>query len=108
MHRALVLLLLVCVWGCSKPTAAGVCAELERSGVAKGCRQNVPQGLNRRAKEEFNFDLVSGKTGHVMSFEKANDYEATVNGYEAVAFAAGSHRYGSPNARIFVHLDSET
>lgn len=110
--RMTMLLLLVAasMVGCaSQPTAAEVCKKLESAGVAKGCKQNVPSAMNARAKEEYVFDLVApkGKTGHVLSFEKADDYDATVKAYEAMAMLAGSHRYGSSKARIFVQLNSE-
>lgn len=77
--------------------------------MAKDCKQSVPSAMNARAKEEYVFDLVApkGKTGHVLAFEKADDYDATVKAYEAMAMLAGSHRYGSEKARIFVQLNSE-
>jgi len=96
--------------GCgAKPTASEVCAKLVTVGVAQGCKQNVPTAMNARAKEEYVFDLVApkGKTGHVLAFEKAEDYDATVKAYEAMAMLAGSHRYGSAKAQIFVQLNSE-
>lgn len=106
----LLMLMLAPTVGCaSPPTAAEVCRKLENAGVAKGCKQNVPSAMNARAKEEYVFDLVvpKGKTGHVLSFEKGDDYDATVKAYEAMAILAGSHRYGSSKTRIFVQLNSE-
>jgi hypothetical protein len=93
----------------SKPTAASVCTKLEAAGVAKNCRPEVPKVINARASEEAVFDLPApaGKTGHVLAFAKAEDYAATVKAYEAAALLAGSHRYGSEKALIFVQLNSD-
>jgi hypothetical protein len=111
MNTTMLLALVVAMTGLgcqSKPTAADVCKKLERAGVAKGCKQSVPAAVNARAKEEYVFNLAApaGKTGHVLSFEKDDDYDATVKAYEAMAMLAGSHRYGSAKARIFVQLNS--
>lgn len=106
----LLMFVTVATVGCeAKPTAAEVCAKLAGAGVAAGCKQKVPAAMNARAKEEYVFDLVApkGKTGHVLAFEKADDYDATVKAYEGMAMLAGSHRYGSAKARIFVQLNSE-
>ena len=106
----LVMFLAASTAGCATPpTASEVCKKLESAGVAKGCKQTVPSAMNARAKEEYVFDLIApkGKTGHVLGFEKTDDYDATVKAYEAMAILAGSHRYGSAKARIFVQLNSE-
>lgn len=110
MTMLLILATVAATLGCqAKPTAAEVCAKLESAGVAKNCKQNVPSAVNARAKEEYVFNLVApaGKTGHVLAFDKADDYDATVKAYEAMAMLAGSHRYGSAKARIFVQFNSQ-
>lgn len=91
-----------------QPSPREACAKLEASGIARGCHETKPEGLGARAREVWTFDLpsVPGKGGNVFGFEKSDDYDATVKGFEGAAILAGPHRYGNPGARIFVQMNS--
>jgi hypothetical protein len=94
--------------GCSKPPSAmGACQKLQSEGVASGCREDKPGGPGAAATEEVVFDLPSlpGKTGQVMLFPTDEAYNAAVKAFEAAAFFAGPHRYGSAKTHIFVQMD---
>lgn len=109
-REMLLVVAVLTLFGCSShPSAAAVCKKLEAVGIAKSCKASAPAAINARASEEAVFDLVgvSGKTGHVLAFAKQDDFDATVKAYEAAAFLAGSHRYGSQRALVFVQLNSD-
>lgn len=94
--------------GCApKPTAGDVCKRLVEAGVAANCRQEQPRALTALATEKFDFDLpsVPGKTGQVMSFKDARDYNDTSEKFRAAAVLAGPHRYGSEKALIFLQMN---
>lgn len=105
-----VLSLVLLLVGCSKPQipASDVCTKLVAAGVASNCKTEPPGGLGAAASEHVVFDLpsVPGKTGQVLRFDKASDYEATSKAFDAAAVLAGRHRYGSASALIYVQLHS--
>lgn len=86
---------------------AELCRTLEQAGIAQGCERTLPGGISARARLRYDFDLVSvpGKGGSVLSFETADDYEATVSAYAEVAVLAGPHRYGNRDRLVFVQLN---
>lgn len=95
--------------GCApKPTAEAVCHQLEAAGQAKGCHQDKPEVFAARAKTKWVFDLprVAGKTGQVLDFANADDYQATVDAFTKAAMLAGPHRYGSSKALVFVQMNT--
>jgi len=89
-------------------SALGVCNKLQANGIAANCRAEKPSGLGIAAVEKVSFELpsVPGKTGQVLKFNKAIDYESTVRAFDSVALLAGPHRYGAEKALIFVQLNA--
>lgn len=99
--------LLGCGGPSAPPTAEQVCGALERSGIAANCTREVPAALSARARQRYDFDLVSlpGHGGAVMDFATPADFDATVAAYAEVAMLAGSHRYGNRESLIFVQMN---
>lgn len=89
------------------PTAQSVCADLVTAGIAVNCHRITPGGASARARERYDFDLVSvpGHGGAVMSFDTDEDYDWTVDFYARTAVFAGPHRYGNRARRIFVQMN---
>lgn len=109
LSRSLLVAVSLLAFGCGKkPTAMAVCEKLVVAGVAANCEAKPPGGLGAAALEHVVFDIPGGKTGQVMTFDKASDYTATTKAYDAAAVLAGRHRYGSESALTFVQLNSET
>lgn len=107
--RRLLFAFALLAFGCAKkPTAKAVCEKLVTAGVATACWTEPPGGLGAGALEHVVFDIPGGKTGQVLTFDKASDYTATVAAFDAAAVLAGRHRYGSESALTFVQLNSET
>ena len=91
----------------SPPTPESVCAELVTAGIATNCRRTVPGGAGSRARERYDFDLVSvpGEGGSVFSFDTDADYDWTVDFYADLALVSGPHRYGNRDRRIFLQMN---
>ncbi len=90
------------------PTAADVCARLERASVANRCRPSTPGGLGSAAIERIEFDIPDLKGGgQVLRFEKSEYYEGAVSAFAAASVLVGRHQYGNPRTLIFVQLNSE-
>lgn len=112
MRAALVSFALLLACGsAAPPTAADVCARLEHDGiaVAGSCVRAQPDGANARARERYDFNLVSlpAERGAAMTFATADDYRATVETYASLAMIAGAHRYGNERALVFVQLNHD-
>lgn len=89
-------------------SAMSVCQKLETSGIASNCKEALPGGIGANASERVSFDLpsVPGKGGQVLRFDRADLYENTAKAFEALAFLAGPHRYGSKKNLIFVQMNN--
>jgi len=95
--------------GCSTTTAKSACESLAAVGVGTNCHETKPAGLGAAAIEAYAFDLpsVSGKTGRVLRFEKAEYYDSTVDSFAKAALLAGPHRYGNRGKLIFVQMNDK-
>lgn len=107
MRKILVTIAVVLLGCASKPSASDVCAKIQAAGIGAKCHEGERKMLTSRAAHKVDFDLVhvAGKQGAVMSFEKAEDYDATVKAFEQAAMLAGPHRYGNAKALIFVQAN---
>jgi hypothetical protein len=93
--------------GDSAEGAQGVCKQLEDAGIAANCRGVESTGLGAASAETYKFDLpsVPGEGGQVMRFDNVEQYNATVASYAEMEALAGPHRYGNPEALIFVQIN---
>ncbi len=89
-------------------TAEAACKKIEAAGIAKGCKEVKPEGLNARAASKWDGELVAvpGKMVGAMSFTDDEGFQATTKAFEGAAMLAGPHRYGNAKARIFVQANS--
>ncbi|WP_431839980.1 hypothetical protein [Gordonia hongkongensis] len=87
--------------------AAAVCEKIVELGVGTHCTKSEPGGLGIGATERYEFELpsVPGESGQILVFSDRKIYTKTVAAYDEAAALAGPHRYGSPNALVFVQIN---
>ncbi|NED62782.1 hypothetical protein G3I15_17825 [Streptomyces sp. SID10244] len=84
-----------------------MCEKIVESAVGANCTESDPTGLGIGANEKYEFELpsVPGESGQVLVFSDRTIYDKTVAAYDEAASLAGPHRYGSPNALVFVQIN---
>lgn len=87
--------------------ASAVCEKIVELDVGKNCTKSEPAGLGIGAIEKYEFELpsVPGESGQILVFSDRKIYTKTVAAYDEAAALAGPHRYGSPNALVFVQIN---
>jgi hypothetical protein len=87
-----------------------VCGRLAAEKLATNCAADQPGGIGAAAREKVAFDVpgLAAKTGQVLLFQSATDFDATVSAFNAAAVLAGRHRYGSRSKLVLVQMNSAT
>jgi hypothetical protein len=99
-----VLLGIACNGG-PKVTAMEACKRLESRHAVSSCQQAERGGLASWARDKANFTLPSGKTGQILTFDGAENFDKTVAAFSAAAVLAGPHRYANRRSLIFAQLN---
>ncbi|MDC3985790.1 hypothetical protein [Polyangium jinanense] len=102
-----IVLPLLLLSACTKPTAKEAADKLVAAGVLANCTQEPPRGLNARASEYWKCELpsVPGEGAGVMTFADDDAYQTTIKAFDGAAVLAGPHRYGNARARVFVQMN---
>jgi hypothetical protein len=88
-------------------TAMDACRRFESTGAASGCHEeSVEPALTPGARQRVVFNLPSGKRGQVFIFDDKDDYEKSADKIEDMS-AAGKHRWGNKNSRVYVQLNKD-